>query len=102
MFSVLHPDMQEIKMDIAEMREVILFMILTIAFDERKLSFLPVSGAVLREDSFCRKSAKVMGYAEKRSGSCWLKYSRPVQTSVHAPVCVVLCLIRRISWGFSA
>ena len=31
-------------MDIAEMREVILVMILTIAFDGRKLSFLPVSG----------------------------------------------------------
>lgn len=31
-------------MDIAEMREVILFIIFTIAFDERKLSFLPVSG----------------------------------------------------------
>ena len=102
MFSVLHPAILEIKRDIAEMIEIILFMILTIAFDERKLSFLPVSGVVLREDSFCRKSAKVMGYAEKRSGSCWLKYSRPVQTSVHAPVCVILCLTQRISWGFSA
>ena len=83
------------------MREVILFMNFTIVFSGRKLSFLPVSGAFFGADSFRWEMAKVMGYAEKRSGSCPLKYSRPVQTGVRAPACVMPCLIQRVSyWSF--
>jgi len=58
-FSVLYPAIQEIKMDIAEMIEVILFMILTIAFDERKLSFLPVSGRFSERIRFVGKVRKL-------------------------------------------